>query len=257
MNYWILPWNKDVFDLHQCLTDFGYAEWRQMNKLAVGDIVFLYCSSPVQQIVYMMRVAKTDIPRTETINDEYLNGYKYNLKASDYYARLEPIAKAEENNPALSYSRLKELGITSKLQGGNKVSDDILNHLLENFDVVFDDLSQTYTEGKAHNTSITTYERNQKAREVCLRKYGNKCQICDLILEQKYGPVGKEFIHVHHINFISSSDGKSRQVNPETDLIPVCPYCHAMLHRRIDGKYLSPTELKELISEYKEKNTCS
>lgn len=207
----------------------------------------------MSQIVYMMRVTKTDIPRTQTINDQYLYGYKYNLKPSDYYACIEPIAKADENNPELSYSKLKELGITSKLQGGNKVPENVLTHILENFDVIFDDLSQTYTEGTALIKSVTTYERNQEARDACLRKYGYKCQICELVLEQKYGPIGKDFIHVHHINFISSSDGKSRTVNPETDLIPVCPNCHAMLHRRIDGKYLSPTELKELISEHKQK----
>ena len=55
MTFWILPWNKEVYNLPQCLIDFGYVEWRQQNKLAVDDIVFLYCSSPVRQIMYMMK----------------------------------------------------------------------------------------------------------------------------------------------------------------------------------------------------------
>lgn len=46
MNYWILPWNKDVFDLHRCLKDFGYAEWRQMNKLAVVILCFYIVQAP-------------------------------------------------------------------------------------------------------------------------------------------------------------------------------------------------------------------
>lgn len=99
MKYWILPWNKEVYNLPQCLIDFGFVEWRQQNKLAVGDIVFLYCSSPVRQIMYMMRVSKVNIPYSDSINDEYLFNYGYKLKETDLYSRFEPIAKASESNP--------------------------------------------------------------------------------------------------------------------------------------------------------------
>lgn len=249
MTYWILPWNKDVYNLPQCLQDFGFVEWRQRNKLSVGDIVFLYCSSPHRQILYMMKVSKINIPFNDTINDEYLFNYSYHLKETDFYARFEPIAEAALGNSELSYNRLQELGIKSQLQGGIKVPDSILTHILENFDVVFDDLAQTYTEGKSHNHSIISYERNQQARQACINKYGYSCQICGLNLEQKYGPVGREFIHVHHINFISSEGGLSHTVDPLKDLIPVCPNCHAILHRKLDGKYLSVQDVKELVND--------
>lgn len=249
MTYWILPWNKNVYNLPQCLIDFGYVEWRQQNKLAENDIIFLYCSSPVRQIMYMMRVCKVNIPFADSINDEYLFNYGYKLKETDLYSRFEPIAKASDNNPELSYKRLQELGLTSQLQGGIKVPKNILSHILRNFDVVFDDLIHTYTEGTAHNVSITTYERNEHARSTCLAHYGYKCQICDLYFEDKYGIIGKEFIHVHHINFISSMGGATHEINPITDLIPVCPNCHAMLHRKHNGKYLSPSELKAIIKK--------
>lgn len=248
MKYWILPWNREVYDLPQCLKDFGFVEWRQKNKLAVGDIVFLYCSSPVRQIMYMMRVTKTDIPYADSVNDEYLYKYKYQIKASDRYTRFEPVAEVSGYNPELSYNRLHELGVKSQLQGGIRVSDDILSHILDNFDVSFDDLSQTYTEGAALQKSVTSYERNQQAREECLSKYGYSCRICGLNFLQKYGDVGKDFIHVHHIDFISASGGVSHQIDPEKDLIPVCPNCHAMLHRKINGKYLSPAELKSQLN---------
>lgn len=246
MTYWILPWNKDVYDLPRSLATFGYVEWRQNNNFAVSDIVFLYCSSPARQIVYMMRVAKVNIPRNETINDEYLFKYKYKLKPADFYARFEPIARAAEDNPELSYARLQQLGIRSKLQGGVRMPDHIVTHILANFDVVYDDLSQTYTEGTAHRRSVTSYERNPQAREACLARYGYSCRICGLNFEQKYGEVGKDFIHVHHIDFISSSGGVPHDIDPVKDLIPVCPNCHAMLHRKVNGRYLSPAELKEM-----------
>lgn len=248
MTYWILPWNKEVYNLPQCLIDFGYVEWRQQNKLAVNDIVFLYCSSPVRQIKYMMRVSKVNIPFLDSINDEYLFNYGYKLKETDLYSRFELIAKTSEPNPELSYRRLRELGLTSQLQGGIKVPNNLLSHILENFDVIFDDLTHSYTEGTAHNISITTYERNEQARNICLTHFGYNCQICGLNFEEKYGSIGKDFIHVHHIKFISSMQGQTHDINPLTDLIPVCPNCHSMLHRKVEGVYLTPYQLKERLS---------
>lgn len=51
---------------------------------------------------------------------------------------------------------------------------------------------------------------------------------------------------------MSSTNG-TYVVNPETDLIPVCPNCHAMLHRGKNGNVLSIDELKAIIEESKER----
>lgn len=55
--------------------------------------------------------------------------------------------------------------------------------------------------------------------------------VCDLDFGESYGPDGTGFIHVHHIEPLAGSGGE-RSVDPATDLVPVCPNCHAMLHRR-------------------------
>ncbi|MBU3680073.1 MAG: hypothetical protein FGM32_10790 [Candidatus Kapabacteria bacterium] len=49
--------------------------------------------------------------------------------------------------------------------------------------------------------------------------------------EDVYGPIGRGFIHVHHRRPISAAGG-SYSINPSTDLVPVCPNCHSMMHRR-------------------------
>ncbi|PCP15512.1 HNH endonuclease, partial [Klebsiella pneumoniae] len=46
---------------------------------------------------------------------------------------------------------------------------------------------------------------------------------------------------IHHLIPLSGIKQDYR-LNPETDLIPVCPNCHAMLHRR-DPPF-TPEELK-------------
>ena len=76
--------------------------------------------------------------------------------------------------------------------------------------------------------------------------YGVQCQVCDLDFENTYGEVGKDFIHVHHIIPLHEIQ-EDYIVDPIKDLIPVCPNCHAMLHRKENGIYLSVEQLKERI----------
>ncbi|MBN1257161.1 MAG: HNH endonuclease [Planctomycetes bacterium] len=91
--------------------------------------------------------------------------------------------------------------------------------------------SLEYAEGARKKIYVNAYERDRKARDECIRHYGWACSICGLKMESVYGEIGKEFIHVHHIRPLSSTSGK-RTINPIKDLRPVCPNCHAMLHRK-------------------------
>jgi len=101
--------------------------------------------------------------------------------------------------------------------------------------------SQSYPEGMARQVVVNAYERNLSARKACIEHYGYSCQICSFDFWDKYGEVGQDFIHVHHTTPIASV-GASYHIDPILDLIPVCPNCHAMLHRR--DPPLSVEELK-------------
>ena len=46
-----------------------------------------------------------------------------------------------------------------------------------------------------------------------------------------YGHLGEGLIHVHHLRPLAQI-GIGYQVDPITDLIPVCPNCHAVIHRK-------------------------
>ncbi|MBF4509315.1 MAG: HNH endonuclease [Aeromicrobium sp.] len=48
--------------------------------------------------------------------------------------------------------------------------------------------------------------------------------------EERYGEVGREFIHVHHVESLAAIGGRHK-VDPQKDLLPLCPNCHAMIHR--------------------------
>lgn len=103
-----------------------------------------------------------------------------------------------------------------------------------------------YEEGALTRVEVNKYERNRLNRELCLRLQGYACKICGMSFEKKYGEIGRNFIHVHHIEPVSMMGG-SYVLDPEKDLIPVCPNCHAMLHT--SNPPLSPETLKKMIQE--------
>ena len=104
---------------------------------------------------------------------------------------------------------------------------------------------EIYLEGKAIEVVQTRYERNIQARKACIDYHGSfSCQICNFDFEQKYGDIGKEFIHVHHLIQVSTKK-EIYEIDPISDLIPVCPNCHAMLHKR--NPPFTIEELRELM----------
>lgn len=88
------------------------------------------------------------------------------------------------------------------------------------------------------------YERNPAARSACIQHYGTICFICKFSFESVYGELGRGFIHVHHLVPLSSI-GETYRIDPIKDLRPVCPNCHAMLHRR--DPPISIDELRDLL----------
>ena len=89
-----------------------------------------------------------------------------------------------------------------------------------------------FKEGSLKQIQVNAYERNPQARKKCLEKHGYSCKCCGFNFEVVYGELGKNFIHVHHVTPLSQIK-MTYILNPETDLIPVCANCHAMIHRKV------------------------
>lgn len=129
-------------------------------------------------------------------------------------------AKIEEFIPKLENKSLK------RVDNDWYASDDILtNHLPEEIDT-----SEQYIEGAVKIISVNTYERNSDARKKCIEHYGYKCAVCTFDFEKFYGAIGKNYIHVHHIVPLAEIK-KEYTLDPIKDLIPVCPNCHAIIHK--------------------------
>lgn len=94
-----------------------------------------------------------------------------------------------------------------------------------------DEINEPHTEGLSRTVEVNRYERDPRARRECIRHYGPVCQVCGIDFAKAYGVIGDGFIHVHHLVPLASI-GMQYIVKPITDLRPVCPNCHAMLHRK-------------------------
>jgi hypothetical protein len=89
----------------------------------------------------------------------------------------------------------------------------------------------TYSEGSVQRILVNRYERDPRAREECIRHYGTTCFLCGFDFVAVYGEVMAGFTHIHHLNLLSSL-GADYEVDPIRALRPVCPNCHAVLHRQ-------------------------
>lgn len=90
--------------------------------------------------------------------------------------------------------------------------------------------AQPQVEGNAKQVMTTKYERNPINRALCLASKGYTCHVCGMDFKSVYGPLGMDYIHVHHTTPVSQM-GPDYKVDPQKELFPVCPNCHAMLHR--------------------------
>ena len=114
-----------------------------------------------------------------------------------------------------------------------KVLSDIIPTFEKNLisDAVSVAQNDVFMEGATRSITATRYERNRRARAICLAYHGKTCKACGVNFERDYGKEFSEIIEVHHIIPISEI-GESYVVDPINDLMPLCPNCHAIVHLR-------------------------
>ena len=99
------------------------------------------------------------------------------------------------------------------------------------------------TEGEMSEMHAVRHERSQEARRLCLSHYralhGGQvvCECCGFDFGAAYGALGEDFMEVHHLSPLSQQPG-AHAIRPETDLVPLCANCHAMIHRLMVREHL-------------------
>ena len=186
--------------------------------------------------------------------DEQITAQFYGAKSVINGDKLSDVSKKIENGITEGSNRmgvqnfLYLFGHTNGLPSTSKQMQKIYTILTAQQAIIYpDDIEDNNLyEGTKKQITVNAYERNSQARKECIQHYGYKCQICEFNFEKVYGEIGKDFIHVHHIVDISTI-GENYKVDPIKDLIPVCPNCHAILHKK--GLAYSIKEMKNLIDK--------
>jgi 5-methylcytosine-specific restriction protein A len=135
MRHWIIPANPQRYKLAEALKELnGTIDWRQHNKFEIGDIVYIYCSKPISQIVYKMEVIATDITKEYTIADKQYWKTPSEFKTSLTHNRFYRISLLAENyTEKLILNDLLNHGLNGAPQGALVVKEPLLSYLQEFF----------------------------------------------------------------------------------------------------------------------------
>ena len=174
-------------------------------------------------------------------------GYSHFSAANLLYGKLgKLISLALDKLPpkrwdgSYSWWQVLSSGVHSKEMGFQWVMRPQLAKALEELEIVTESETilpeeirniEHLKEGATYRIIVNAYERNPEARSICIAHYGTQCVACGFNFGEIYGESGEGYIHVHHLRRLSEI-GEEYEVNPIKDLRPICPNCHAMIHRR-------------------------
>ncbi|MEJ9232244.1 HNH endonuclease [Peribacillus butanolivorans] len=253
---WLVPANPNEYDLASAFSRYETLDWKRSYNYENGDILFMYVSGNIQKVRYKVEVIEGLVRSNDVKYNKMFWNDEEKLEQSKEWTWTRFRLVDEMDTAELSLAQLREHGLRGNIQGSMKLTGELRDYVMSFFEHDLtegyypEQVSETLEEGKRKTVRVNVYERNPIARKQCMDHYGAQCQVCDLNFENTYGEVGKDFIHVHHIIPLHEIQ-QGYIVDPIKDLIPVCPNCHAMLHRKENGLYLSIEQLRKRILNIK------
>lgn len=179
----------------------GPTLWHLLHDVAVGDLVIIVARSTRK---YVMEVTGDYF-----YADDGVGHYRHQRNAT--LTDLDPDELWHASGAAAAEGESMRWTLTRLSTGGKAAA-------------------QAYEEGERFEVRSTAVERNPHARKACIEHHGAKCYACGFDFFVRYGALGEGYIHVHHRKDIALTDGVYT-VDPIKDLVPLCPNCHAMVHR--------------------------
>ena len=267
MANWLVTVNYDEFDLEKAFDALPEIYWKNSattegKGLQINDIVYVYVTQPISKVMYQFKVIGHADPSEYPLAQKAFWKDRTQLNSIKGYVVFEKLKKVDKATLSFDYFVQNKLISDAPIQGRrtdrDKAPNDsiriFLAHIVNEFNnetIATDypdeaDLeNKSFPEGAKQTVQVNRYERNPEARAKCLEIHGICCEICKMSFAETYGTFAKDFIHVHHITPLHQIS-ENYEVNPETDLMPVCPNCHAMLHRQENGIPITVERLKLL-----------
>jgi 5-methylcytosine-specific restriction protein A len=225
--------------------------------------------------IYVNKIINHEIDAKKILHEEY----RMKLSSANTYLRnFNQMRKGEKynrtiNNDALEYylkSILSDFGVyrlkialksvnfhmtyimslgKPRPKGVQRIYEkylEILNSNISSNHPDENEITKGTIEGAKKTVIVNKYERSAKEKKRCLEKYEAICSVCNIDFKEEYGDIGEGFIHVHHLKPLHTIK-EEYKVDGEKDLRPVCPNCHAMLHK--GSPIYSISELKKIIKK--------
>ena len=228
------------------------------NKIQTGGLVIYYKGRLKNPIYSSKRLSN----EPHYFGTGEIGNIKKELNTKNYFASIynfklfnEAVAFKNQfgylENKANSFS-----GNYFRGNGVREITKEEYDRILKNATILDQTLSDpsadyniTHTsnisEGKKITIYSTKYERSKQNRDLALKIHGYSCCICSINFKEKYGDIGEGFIHIHHVKPLYSLEVEA-VIDPMNFLVPVCPNCHAMIHRK-KGQIVSIEEMKKII----------
>lgn len=206
-----------------------------------GSLVLFQFDNFIIAAANLNSIEKYDNP----IEGQYYGAYKFDINTVKVF---QPITITELNKIDSSLTRFSQSKQQINVSFITEIEELIKRKQMS---LLPDELpvqeSHKLKEGAKKQVLVNSYERNYKARQICIDHYGYTCSVCGFNFAKFYGDEFEGKIHVHHLKALSEVN-EEYEVNPINDLRPVCPNCHLAIHSKVDDRPYSIEELKDKIS---------
>ena len=204
-------------------------------------------SELISKLTQIMRPTGMDAKVLAGRTDTYFSQKVRNLKSHGTFARKDFASNYED-------------GFRLTPTGAAYVEDhkDAIDYLMTddfNYDDVksaLDEISNRHSvlpleeiisEGKTKTRCVQTHERSSRLRMIAIENFTHNnvisCDCCGFDFHSFYGPnYGVDCIEIHHIKPIFLYEGVSFEqtvANALQNLLPVCPNCHRVIHKKHIG----------------------
>ena len=259
VKYFFEPVNLKQWNMFEKVKGLGHIEpFLAVKDMELGDLVFLHVGqqdkSKKSGVYAWGEIVKKPYTLINSPQDYCNNKLTVDVKIL-YITYTEPLLNHEQSKKVFTQFRtvhkLSDSSISTLLL---YIGDRINAYNREVFSAEEIDEEDALTEGAKKQIVVNAYERNVKARNECIEYYKKinngqvKCEICGFNFGDIYGAQFKDKINIHHIVEIAQI-GQEYIIDPEKDLIPVCPNCHYILHCRKPA--YKPEEVKRMLCNRK------
>ncbi|HCW54756.1 MAG TPA: hypothetical protein DG753_13705 [Clostridium sp.] len=261
-----LPMSKDVFSTYEkvveflsnrmCNEDGEYEYIKCKMRCEENSLVLFQYDAKLIGCAKFLRNIDYDSPIIDSDKNECHGYYVFDIDTVRIFD--EPILAEEYKKIDSTFEKFsqgtRETDITLLEQVMKLIISRIDNNYIYNSNMIAEEIideENSFSEGAKKKITVNAYERNRQARQKCIDYYKKKnngilkCEICGFDFSKVYGEQFKHCINIHHTKEISEI-GEEYEVNPEKDLLTVCPNCHMILHSKRPG--YTPDEVRNIIN---------